>query len=387
MRMVSPMRWISEEHSKVGFTWVDARYFDGRSAQRRQVFVSLDVESQRLTIHDHLGADLDIWPLETLRQMRDDAGAGMVLCSGAVDPGEARVILANARAIAAIKAACPNLTKATVTPRTWGKIVAWVGASTAAVALMVFVIVPALAGQLAVFIPPERETRVGSAVLRHIERLLLDKDAGDWRCTNPKGQMALEQMAQALQQGQEFPYAIQVGVVDHAMINAFALPGGHIIVMRGLIDMAETSDQLAAVLAHELGHVAQRDPIEQALRAAGRAGLLSLVLGDATGGAALALAGEALISAKNSRDVEARADDFALAQMTKAGVSPEALAEFFELLLEEMGNSALDLGWISSHPPSAARAAHARAAVQLERDYKKTVSPEQWQAIQQICAE
>jgi hypothetical protein len=52
-----------------------------------------------------------------------------------------------------------------------------------------------------------------------------------------------------------------------------------------------------------------------------------------------------------------------------------------------MGNSALDLGWISSHPPSAARAAHARAAVQLERDYKKTVSPEQWQAIQQICAE
>jgi len=111
------------------------------------------------------------------------------------------------------------------------------------------------------------------------------------------------------------------------------------------------------------------------------------VLGDATGGAALALAGEALISAKNSRDVEARADDFALAQMRKAGVSPEALAEFFELLLEEMGNSALDLGWISSHPPSAARAAHARAAVQLERDYKKTVSPEQWQAIQQICAE
>ena len=51
----------------MGFTWVDARYFDGLSAQRRQVFVSLDVESQRLTIHDHLGADLDIWPLEGTR--------------------------------------------------------------------------------------------------------------------------------------------------------------------------------------------------------------------------------------------------------------------------------------------------------------------------------
>ena len=381
------MRWMLAGPSKMAFAWVDARYFDGLSAQRRQVFVSLDVESQRLTIHDSSGAELDTWPLEGLRQLRDDAGGGLVLCLGAVDPGDARIVLSNARAIAAIKAACPNLAKATVTGRTWGKIGAWIGAGGAAVALMIFVIVPALAGQLTAFIPPEREVRVGNAILRQFERLLSKEDLGDWRCTNPKGQMALERMMQALQQGQEFPYAVQVGVVDHKMINAFALPGGHIVVMRGLIEMAETPEQLAAILAHELGHVAQRDPIEQALRAAGTAGLLSLVLGDATGGTVLALAGETLISAKNSRDVEARADDFALVQMAKAGVSPEALAEFFELLLEEMGDQAFDMGWISSHPPSAARAAHARAAVQTTRSYKKTVSSEEWQAIQQICAE
>ena len=381
------MRWMLAGPSKVAFAWVDARYFDGLSAQRRQVFVSLEVESQRLTIHDSSGAELDTWPLEGLRQLRDDAGGGLVLCLGAVDPGEARIFLSNARAIAAIKAACPNLTKATVTGRTWGKIGAWIGAGGAAVALMIFVIVPALAGQLAAFIPPEREVRVGNAILRQFERVLSKEDRGDWRCTNPKGQMALERMMQALQQGQEFPYAVQVGVVDHKMINAFALPGGRIVVMRGLIEMAETPEQLAAILAHELGHVAQRDPIEQALRAAGTAGLLSLVLGDATGGTVLALAGETLISAKNSRGVEARADDFALVQMAKAGVSPEALAEFFELLLEKMGDPVFDMGWISSHPPSAARAAHARAAVQTTRSYKKTVSSEEWQAIQQICAE
>ena len=100
----------------------------------------------------------------------------------------------------------------------------------------------------------------------------------------------------------------------------------------------------------------------------------------------LTLVGKHLISAKNSRDVEARADDFALAQMAKAGVSPEALAEFFELLLQEMGDPAFDMGWISSHPPSVARAAHARAAVQTARNYNKSVSSEEWQAIQQICA-
>ena len=381
------MLWISAERSRVAFTWVDARYFDGLSSQRRQVFVSLDVERGRLIIHDSSGAELDIWPLEALRLLRDDAGGGLILCSGAADSGEARIILSNARAIAAVKAACPNLTKVTVTGRTWGKIVAWVGASAAALALMIFVIVPALAGQLAVFIPPEREARVGSAVLRQIERLFSEQEAGAWSCTNYEGQKALEQMVQALQQGQEFPYPIQVGVVDHEMVNAFALPGGHIIVMRGLIEMAQTPEHLAAVLAHELGHVAQRDPILQALRAAGTAGLLSLVLGDATGGTVLALAGETFIAAKNSRAVEARADDFALAQLAKAGVSPEALAEFFELLLAEMGDPVFDMGWISTHPLSAARAAHARAAVQTTRSYKKTVSSEEWQAIKQICAE
>ncbi|WP_347836174.1 M48 family metallopeptidase [uncultured Planktomarina sp.] len=368
------------------FTWVDARYFDGLSAQRRQVFVSLDVQNRRLIIHDCSGVEVDIWPLETLRRLRDDAGIGLVLCSGAVDLGEARLVLSNARAIAAIKAACPNLRKTTVAGRTWGKIALWLGASATALALMIFVIVPALAGRLAVFIPPEREARVGSAVLRQIERILSKEEAGVWRCTNPKGQAALEHMVQALQHGQEFPYAIQVGVVDHKMINAFALPGGHIIVMRGLIEMAETPEQLAAVMAHELGHVAQRDPIVHALRAAGTAGLLSLVLGDATGGTVLALIGEQLITAKNSRDVEARADDFALAQLAKAGVSPEALAEFFELLLHEMKDPDFGMGWISSHPPSAARAAHARAAVQTAQNYNKTVSSAEWQAIQQICA-
>ena len=380
------MHWISAGRSRVAFTWVDARYFDGRLAQRRQVFVSLDAQNRRLIIHDHSGAELDIWPLETLRRLHDDAGIGLVLRSGAVDPGEARLVLSNARAIAAIKAACPNLSKTTVAGRTWGKIAVWLGASATALALMIFGIVPALAGRLAVFIPPEREARVGSAVLRQIELISSKEEAGVWHCTNPKGQAALEHMVQALQHGQEFPYAIQVGVVDHKMINAFALPGGHIIVMRGLIEMSETPEQLAAVMAHELGHVAQRDPIVQALRAAGTAGLLSLVLGDATGGTVLALIGERLITAKNSRDVEARADDFALAQLAKAGVSPEALAEFFELLLQQMRDPDFDMGWISSHPPSVLRAAHARAAVQTAQNYNKSVSSEEWQAIQQICA-
>ena len=112
------MHWITVGRSSMAFTWVDTQYFDGLSAQRRQVFVSLDVQNRHLIIHKHSGAELDIWPLETLRRFHDDAGLGLVLCSGAVDPGEARIVLSNSRAIAAIKAACLNLNKTTVSGRT-----------------------------------------------------------------------------------------------------------------------------------------------------------------------------------------------------------------------------------------------------------------------------
>ena len=112
------MHWITVGRSSMAFTWVDTQYFDGLSAQRRQAFVSLDVQNRHLIIHNHSGAELDILPLETLRRFHDDAGLGLVLCSGAVDPGEARIVLSNSRAIAAIKAACLNLNKTTVSGRT-----------------------------------------------------------------------------------------------------------------------------------------------------------------------------------------------------------------------------------------------------------------------------
>lgn len=63
------------------------------------------------------------------------------------------------------------------------------------------------------------------------------------------------------------------------------MPGGLIILFRGLIDAAESSDEVAAVYAHELGHVVARDPTRIALRSAGSIGVLGLLLGDFAGGA------------------------------------------------------------------------------------------------------
>ena len=145
---------------------------------------------------------------------------------------------------------------------------------------------------------------------------------------------------------------------------------------------------MAGVLAHELGHVANRDPLEQALRSAGTAGLLSLVFGDATGGILIALVGEGLINASYSRQAEAIADDYALDLMNRANLDPENFAQFFDLIIEEMGEDgdmAKTLGWASTHPPSQDRADKARALSEPDRTYTAVITPDEWQALRGIC--
>lgn len=106
----------------------------------------------------------------------------------------------------------------------------------------------------------------------------------------------------------ETDYDLNVRVVNHSMINAFAVPGGHMVFMNGLIQPAESPQEVAAVFAHELGHVFARDPIRLTLRAAGSVGLLSLALGDATGGTIIAIAADQALTSSYTRRAEAAAD-------------------------------------------------------------------------------
>lgn len=78
-------------------------------------------------------------------------------------------------------------------------------------------------------------------------------------CTAPAGSAALQKLVAPYLAVAQTPLPVTIEVVDVGVPNAFALPGGHILVLRGLIDKVETPEQLAGVIAHELGHVAHRD--------------------------------------------------------------------------------------------------------------------------------
>lgn len=124
-------------------------------------------------------------------------------------------------------------------------------------------------------------------------------------------------------------------IVDDASVNAFSLPGGHIYVNTGLIGATQKSDELAAVVAHEISHVVLRHSIQQMEQAQEINALGSILLGQNPGAlqqiAAQVIAGG--VMARFSRADEKAADDTGLELMTRAGYDPHGMLDMFQRLL------------------------------------------------------
>lgn len=145
-------------------------------------------------------------------------------------------------------------------------------------------------------------------------------------------------------------------VVNTDVVNAFALPGGFIYVNRGVIERADKLDELAGVMAHEIGHVVKRHSVKQMEQMQGaNVGLaLTCVLTQVCESQAAQAAinvGGSLVFAKFSREDEAQADEEGFRYLVRAGISPEGMVSFFQKLLDEQGSAPSGaLAWFSDHP-------------------------------------
>jgi Zn-dependent protease with chaperone function len=133
--------------------------------------------------------------------------------------------------------------------------------------------------------------------------------------------------------------------------NAFALPDGNLILTDQLIKMAgKDREMILGVLAHEIGHVEKEHSLRQLYRAAGLAGLIMLIAGDiGSGGEEVLTDGAALLALSYSRSAESEADRISVDLMSKAGHDPIAIARFFQLLEEKLGDKS-DTSMLSTHP-------------------------------------
>lgn len=165
-------------------------------------------------------------------------------------------------------------------------------------------------------------------------------------------------------------------------VNAFALPGGYVVINSGLIIKAETPEELLGVVAHEISHVTEQHGLRNIIGSAGIYLTINAMLGDMTGLLALiADAAPFLINQSYSRGFETEADEKGVSLLQAADINPEGLASFFEKLkaeeekrLKEMaGDDNQDLAkatlsMISTHPATEDRIAHLQKLVQAQPD-------------------
>ena len=235
---------------------------------------------------------------------------------------------------------------------------------------------PAVAGRLVPNVIQNKLGQVGEDALI----------AAHHRCTATAGQQSLDRLTGLLAQAaglssppgaQAMP--ISVIVIDDPRINAVALPGNRIVVMRGLIDRVEDPNEFAGVLAHETAHLAHHDPMQAMLRRTGLR-LVATTLGFGNGIGNVAPLAGALLNLSYSRQMEDRADAAALTYLTQAGLKSDGLARFFAMLEKREDKSVI--GFLADHPPTEQRRLeHPGSAVGAP-----AMTVEQWKALQGICS-
>jgi Zn-dependent protease with chaperone function len=215
-------------------------------------------------------------------------------------------------------------------------------------------------------VPPSWERRMGEAMVG---------DFGNRICHTKAGDAALSKLAAELDPGGE---PIRVGVANLGMVNAVTLPGGQVLMFDGLVQQAKSPDELAAVLAHEIGHVRERHVMTALLRQFG----LSILTAGSGSSLDQNVLGVAALSF--SRKAESEADAFARARLQHARISPAGAVRFFERLRKEGGDQPGWTNWLQSHPAPGDRA-RAFLAAKHDGGYEPALSKKEFAAIRAMC--
>ena len=160
---------------------------------------------------------------------------------------------------------------------------------------------------------------------------------------------------------EESGYEFQFHIQQDTNINAFAIPGGHVVILTGLLESAESAEEVAGVLAHEIAHVTRRHSVRNIVKSAGLLVLVQALFGDSSAAiGALAEGSAMLLQQRFSRDFEREADDTGWAYLVEANIDPRGMTRFFEVLkkaIEQPGGSTMEstLSLLNTHPATSER--------------------------------
>jgi predicted Zn-dependent protease len=354
----------------------DARFFDGEIA--RDFLVSVELVPEGLAI-EGLEVSRRVWSLSGLAAISPITPGYPARLGHDAVPG-ARLVITNEAFTRELVARAPYLAGG-INVRKAGRWAAII-AVCALLAVGVLYLTLSYAPQTLAFVLPESwRNTLGDQV----EATLA---SGGKLCATSKSNTILQALSRRLSEGNPEAPAFELKVYDIDIVNAFALPGSRIVMTKKLIETAEAPEEVAGVLAHEMGHVYHRHAEAQMVRAMGIELLLKIASG---GGDTISGVAGLLAILRYSRDAEREADSFALDELAKAAIDPLGLKRFFERMMKLEGDPGSSGGFfgtvtdmMSTHPVTRERI-DAIQPLPNGTAPRPVLSDANWASLKKIC--
>ena len=357
-------------------------YLDGRSAARPQASIRLMPTGIEITLE---GGGRLWWPLREVRQTQGFyAGEQIRLERGG--PLAETLLVDDPTFLGALHDAAPAFGRRFHDPRRRrARVLLTIVAAVTAVAagaVMYAWAIPAAAGLVAGRVPVSWEERLGQAA---VDQFTASKS----RCVDPEREAAIGAIVKRLLEPvARVPYTFRVTVLDDRTVNAFAVPGGQIILLRGLVERARTPEELAGVLAHEIQHVLHRHATRLLLQHASTGLLLVAISGDLTGVMAYGIESARVLGTLSySRQLESEADMEGLRMLLAADVDPRGMIAFFETVRSGENGLPAAARYLASHPPAADRIESLkRLAASIPHRSRPLLPDRDWNDLRRICS-
>lgn len=358
-----------------------AFYYDGRTAERHEVEISLSPEA--LCVKKD-GKEA-LWRLDEVDQTQGfNKGEPVRLEKG----GEA-LIINDAEFVVSLYSMAPAHAARFKRPDRMGRGVLLISLAaflTIAIGLGVyFWAIPAMVRVATANIPPSVEDRLGRSYVSGLTGMVP-------QCTSPEIIDSTDRILKKLESAVPgHPYDFKLYVLKNETVNAFAAPGGHIVLLSGLIEATESPEELAGVMAHEMQHVLKKHSTQAIFKDLSTGVLFSFAFGDLQG---LSGAVRTMEGLRYGRNLEEEADKKGMELLVRAGIDPEGMVGFFEYLWEceckkeKKDKKASVLEYLSTHPATENRVEYLKKNLGSvsPRNYEPLLPGVDWERVKNSCS-